>query len=373
MMTGRNVLVLPAWYPTEKEPLAGVFVRDHARAAAARGHRMIVVVDAGPSADLRRLFALSEERDERLRVFRLAYRPHTGSVSYLAGVLTVARRLAREGTPIDLLHAHVHGMGWAALLAATPLCDPFVISEHSSEWPRRMITPGALRRARIAFRRASLVCPVDDSLRQAIESYGIRATFRVVPNGVNTAVFYAQAEKVSVPPTRLVNVALHVEVKGLDVLLQAFALVAVEREDLTLELIGEGPLTSDLQSLAEQLGVGGRVRFAGRLAPNEVAKVLRSADVFVLPSLSENLPVALLEALCCGLPIVATSVGGVPTAVGADGELARPGDVEAFANALRAVLGRYEEFDRTSVSRRAIARWSQEAIGDLWDEIYRSV
>jgi glycosyltransferase involved in cell wall biosynthesis len=369
-MSERTVLVLPAWYPTARQPLAGPFVRDHARAAATRGHRVIVVVDEGPRSGLRGLFELSEERDGLLRVVRLAYRPRTGTLAYLPAVLLVARRLAREGTPVDVIHAHIHRMAWPAAIVGALLRRPFVVTENSSEWPRRTITRGALRRARIAFRRAALVCPVNERLQRAIESYGVRARFRIVPNTVNAELFHAPEEGAKTP-TKLVNVALHVEVKALDVLLKALAEVGARRPELELELIGDGPLTPDLQVLASELGIGERVHFAGRAAPAEISEALRAADVFVLSSLSENMPLAVLEALCCGLPVAATDVGGVPEAVGDDGVLAPAGDAEGLAAAIEAVVGRYDRFDRADIAQRAAARWSFEAVGAVWDEIYR--
>jgi glycosyltransferase involved in cell wall biosynthesis len=367
-----TVLVLPAWYPTAEQPLAGVFVRNHARAAAAQGHRVVVVVDEGPHAGIKGLFSLTQEDDGDLRVVRLAYRPRLGRVAFLAGLLAVARRLARAGEPVDLLHAHVHRMGWVATLAGLVLRRPVVITEHSSEWPRDLITREALWRARIAFRRAALVCPVNEELQQAIERHGIQARFRVVPNAVDTSVFHPPREGRATPPSRLVNVALHEELKGIEFLLQAFAQAARE-PGLTLELVGEGTLTPRLQEISRELGLEERVHFTGPASASQVADALRSADVFVLPSLSENLPVALLEALCTGLPVVATNVGGVAGAVLADGEVVAPGDPEALATAIGTVLRDYSGFDRADIAQRAADRWSIEAVGRTWDEIYRSL
>jgi glycosyltransferase involved in cell wall biosynthesis len=335
---------------------------------------MVVLVDEGASDDVRGPITLSEEeRDGDLRVVRLSYRPKAVRLAYLLATLRVARRLSREGTPVDVLHAHIHRMGWPAVLAGAVLRRPVVISENSSEWPRRLMTPAKLRRARIAFRLAALVCPVNRRLQQAIESYEIRARFRIVPNTVDTGVFHPPASTRIHPPVRLINVALHVEVKGLDLLLTAFASVAASRPELTLDLIGEGPLTPVLRRLAAELGVGERVRFAGTATPTEIADRLRSSDIFVLSSLSENMPLAVLEALSCGLPVAATDVGGVPEAVGADGVLAPSGDAAELARAIEEVVSGYGRFDRTDIARRAVARWSFEAVGRTWDEIYRSL
>lgn len=367
------MLVLPAWYPTARQPLLGPYVRDHARAAAEFGHRMVIVVDEGPSGNVRGLSSLAEEQDGPLRIFRLSYRPRGGTLAYLPAVLRVARRLAREGTPVDVLHAHVHRMGWAAVLAGGLLRRPVVITEHSSEWPQRTMTPGALRRARIAFPRAALVCPVSEYLQRAIEAYGIRARFRVVPNTVDTSVFHPASTGCARPPASLINVGLQIELKGLDVLLRAFARTVVRRPELTLELVGDGPAGAELQRLAKSLGVDDRVSFSGPAGRHRVGEALRGSDLFVLSSLMETGPVVVLEALCCGLPVVSTRVGSVPKAVGADGELAEPGDVEGLADAIERALDSYARFDRASIAERAASRSSLAAVGRSWDEVYRSV
>jgi glycosyltransferase involved in cell wall biosynthesis len=372
-MNPQTVLVLPSWYPTARNPLLGPFVRDHVRAAAAYGHRMVVVVDDGVDHDLTRPFALAEEPDGDLRVFRLTYRVRTGLFGYVPAALSVARQLAREGTPVDILHAHIHRMGWAAVVLGTALRRPTVITENSSGWPRRLMTAGEVWRARIAFPRAALVCPVNKRLQEAIESYGVQGRFRVVPNTVDAHLFRPRGSRSSATPKKLVNVSLHVAVKGLDVLLHAFSRLAARDTELTLELIGEGPLTPDLRQLAKGLGLDERVRFPGLASPPEIADALRASDAYVLSSLSENMPLAVLEALCCGLPVAATDVGGVPEAVGRDGALAPPGDVDGLATAMRAVLDEYERFDRADIARRAATRYSFEAVGGVWDEVYGSL
>ncbi len=347
-------------------------MRDHVRAAAAYGHRMVVLVDEGPSAEVRGLVGLSEERDGDLRLVHLAYRPRAVRLAGVLAALLVARRLRREGTPVDVLHAHIHRMGWVAVLAGMALRRPVVISENSSEWPRRLMTPGRLRRARLALEHATLVCPVNHRLQEAIEAYGVRARFRVVPNTVDTQVFHPGRGREN-GDLRLVNVARHVQVKRLDVLLDGFATVAGARPDVTLDLVGDGPLTSELVRQAAELGVTDRVRFHGAATPEQIAERLRASHAFVLSSDSENMPLAVIEALCCGLPVAGTDVGGVPEAVGEDGALAPPGDPAALAGAIESVLSQLELFDGAEIHRRAAARWSFEAVGAQWDEIYREL
>jgi glycosyltransferase involved in cell wall biosynthesis len=286
----------------------------------------------------------------------------------------VVRRLRREGTAVEVIHAHIHRMAWPAVIVGALLRRPVVVTENSSEWARRTMTSGALRRAKISFRRADLVCPVNRLLQRAIESYGIHAEFRIVPNTVDTDVFHPpDTKRLSAPPARLVNVAFHVEVKALDVLLRAFAIVVEHRAQLELTMIGEGPLTPDLAELAGDLGVAEQVHFIGNRQPAAIAEVLRASDVFVLSSLSENMPLSVIEAMCCGLPVAATNVGGVPEAVGEFGVLAPPSDPKALATAIDSVLAEYDRFDRAEIARRSASRFSFEAIGRTWSEIYAAL
>jgi L-malate glycosyltransferase len=335
---------------------------------------MVVIVDAGSSGRPRGLFTLDEERDGGLRVVRLSYRKRVAAVGFLLGARAVARRLAREGSPVDVIHAHVHWMGWAAFILGVLLRRPTVISEHSSEWVQGQVTKAALRRAKISFGRAALVCPVSFALQRAIESYGIRARFRVVPNTVDTGVFHPPSKRAPGPPTRLVNVALHRDVKGVDILLHAFARVVQRRPTLTLDLIGEGPQTPDLQRLIAELGIEKRVHVLGAMEPAQVAAALRASDLFVLPSRNETLGASVIEALASGVPVVATNVGGVPEVVGPeDGMLAGANDIDQFAEGIESVVDDYDRFDGDAIAQRARDRFSFDAIGRAWDQIYTSV
>ncbi|WP_408897270.1 glycosyltransferase [Nocardioides sp. R1-1] len=131
------------------------------------------------------------------------------------------------------------------------------------------------------------------------------------------------------PVRRLVTVtALDQPYKGIDVLLRAMSHLG---SDVTLSVVGGGRLLADLDRLAGDLGLGERVRFVGQLTgAAAVRAALDGADAFVLPSLTEGLPRALIEAMARGLPCVGTDVGGIPELLPAEA-LCRPGDEHALA------------------------------------------
>lgn len=127
-----------------------------------------------------------------------------------------------------------------------------------------------------------------------------------------------------------------VEAKGFEHLVSSMSMVANKRDDVFCLIIGEGHLRSAIEQKIAQLGLTQRVRLCGFREPDEVLKIVKASDVFVLPSLTEGTPISLLEAAALGRPIIASRVGGIPDIV-RDGEqalLVEPGDETALAEAI---------------------------------------
>jgi glycosyltransferase involved in cell wall biosynthesis len=129
-----------------------------------------------------------------------------------------------------------------------------------------------------------------------------------------------------------------VPLKGLVYLLRAVTTLRPEFPNLRLEIAGRGPLQRDLEREADQLGLAEQVSFLGW--QTDLGPILRSWDIFVMPSLEEGLPIAVLNAMAEGLPIVSTSVGGLPELIedGRTGYLVPPHDPLALARALRCLI-----------------------------------
>jgi glycosyltransferase involved in cell wall biosynthesis len=141
---------------------------------------------------------------------------------------------------------------------------------------------------------------------------------------------------------RLLFVGRLEAVKGVDILLRAFARIHHAHPEARLSIIGDGERRSDLEQLADDLGTAGSVRFHGWTAEAEVRAALAASTALVIPSVwPENLPTVALEAIGVGRPIVASRVGGMPELIdeGRTGFLTRPYDVGELASALDALLG----------------------------------
>ncbi|MGQ9682322.1 MAG: glycosyltransferase [Anaerolineae bacterium] len=145
--------------------------------------------------------------------------------------------------------------------------------------------------------------------------------------------------------------------KGTDVLLEAVARCVGSGRDIELAIVGDGRYRPQLAARAAALGLADRVVFRGRLPPGEAVRAeLDRADLFVLPSRSEGLPKALLEAMARGLPCIASAVGGIPELLAKD-DLVAPGDVEQLACKISSVLD--EPGRMVAMSARNLRRASE--------------
>jgi len=158
------------------------------------------------------------------------------------------------------------------------------------------------------------------------------------------------------------------KVKRVGVLLTAL----VDVPEVSLLLAGSGPEHGPLQQLSADLGVSDRVEFRGHVA--EPAEIFREADLFVLPSAAEALPLSLLQAMSSGLPVIATRVGGIPEIVrpGTDGLLVPPDDPSALAGALRELATSPQQrlTMGANARERVVTEFSLESCVDHLLEVY---
>jgi N-acetyl-alpha-D-glucosaminyl L-malate synthase BshA len=162
-------------------------------------------------------------------------------------------------------------------------------------------------------------------------------------------------------------------VKRVPDIIRAFAKI-VPQVPAVLVLAGDGPQRPEVEAEVERLGLGERVRFLGKV--DAVAELLRSADLFLLPSASESFGLSALEAMACGVPVVGTEVGGLREVVrnGETGALVPVGDVDALAARSIELLtdGRRWAAARAAAIRRAEG-FSAERVVPMYEDLYRRV
>lgn len=201
---------------------------------------------------------------------------------------------------------------------------------------------------------------VSNNMKSDIEtSFQIQNVF-VLKNGYNSNLFcyvsgnrFDRAKKI-----RLITVGNLFSVKGHDILLNALKKLD---HNYLLTLVGDGILRSEYEDFVHNNDLTDRVRFAGRVPIEEVKNYLSQADIFCMPSRSEGMPAAPLEAMACGLPVIATRVGGLPEMIidGFNGYLFEPESPESLAQAITRAR-------HTSWDHAGIAKWAAQNYG--WDK-----
>jgi teichuronic acid biosynthesis glycosyltransferase TuaC len=269
--------------------------------------------------------------------------------------------------PDLILSYYVYPDGYAALSAGRRLGVPVILGAIGSDI-NRIPDPISGLLTRKALREASFVLTVSEHLReQAIQLGAPAERTQAVRNGCDTSVFHLSKRSEARADLGLegeseivIFVGWLAPTKGLRELLDAVIRLAVSRPRLQLFCIGEGDLRAELEDRAGQAGVGNQVRFLGRRSSSEVAQWLAAGDVFCLPSYAEGCPNSVIEALACGRPVVATSVGGIPELVDSgSGILVAPRDSATLAKALSDALSR--TWDETGISERFRRGWDQVA------------
>jgi glycosyltransferase involved in cell wall biosynthesis len=368
-----KVLVFVNYYPSPERPSQGAFVREYARAAALYADVAVLCNDGG-TRDHPPGHALADGVQDGLRTIRLSYRRPPGPLPhahYRLGIRAALRRLAADGFRPDIVHGHYYLAGGTAVRIGRRRGVPVVISEHSSTFPAANVTGLHRWRAKRTLERASLVCPVSSHLEEHIRATGIHPRSRVVANAVDTDVFRPPIERPARrgDPIRLAFVAVIRAGKGLHELLRALA--GIDERRWRLDIAGDGPARGETERLAAELGLSKRVNFKGALTKPDVAALLQQSDLFVLPSHAETQGVVLLEAMACGLPVLATKVGGVPEIVDdRSGILVPPGDEEALSGALRRMFDEFERYDGRAIAEHAHSRFGYPAIGRRLSDIY---
>ena len=297
-------------------------------------------------------FNVPENRGERLgRVPGLLWNACRTDPALCARALNVGRFGAYSlkllyaiqpflGRPFDVLQCHYGLMGnLGAALKQVGIGRKLVVMFHGADIRDGLERGGKLYRP--VFRNADAILAISRYNSENLLRFGAKPhTVVRHPVGIDAGLFRERTADRPTPPSRVVilTVARLVEVKGVDVGIRAVGILARKRPDLAVEyrVAGDGPQRDELRALAQRLGLEGTVRFLGAMPHDEVIREMEAADLYLMPSRAEALPVALMEALCAGLPAVATRVGSADEVLpdGRAGLLVPPEDADALADEL---------------------------------------
>lgn len=296
----------------------------------------------------------------------------------LDSATTRALRVQMQRHPRTLLHVHGYKSAFYALRARRSFPGvPIVSTLHGwvtntrALWVYRLLELWMLR-------HIQRVCIVSESMRQPLREAGISdERIVLIENGIDTARFRVgdsamSRDELSIPDDAFVfgGVMRFSAEKNPLGLLDAFAQVLVDAPRAWLVLAGDGPQRGEFEECLRQYGHAGRVRLLG--ARRDPERVYPLFDCFVMPSLSEGLPLALLEAMACERQVIATDVGQIATVLdGLDAQLVTAGNTDTLVEAMRQALSRQTR--TTQLRRRVEARYSVARMAHDYTAVYRAL
>lgn len=363
-----KILMITSIYPTKQHPDYGTFVKNIHDLYLEAGHQVTLVA-------FQRRCGKIEKLRETLRFFSRIRRELSHQSDYdlinlqypYLAALPVSRYLSRIRIPL-----------WVSLHGSDVFHDS--LSKRLLGKPTERILRGCTR----------IIVPSEFFARKVSQVFQLSADrFRVIPSGgYDGRIFYpqesdpardpargsnprgAQGSELQLPGLRRIGFASRlVEGKGWRVLLKAFAAIAAEKEleNCRLILAGSGVDAEGIRNLASELGLGDRVDLIGAQKPAQLADFYRTLDLFVFPTLfEESLGMVGIEAMACGIPVVASASGGVSGYIrdGVDGFLVPPGDMNALAQAIlniaRYDAEQYQELTASAV--RGAAGYERNAV-----------
>jgi glycosyltransferase involved in cell wall biosynthesis len=383
-----HVLIIPSWYPDDREDIKGSFFREQAISLKKIGVDVgVVSLQLCSLRKWRALFTcrygISFEIDEGVPTYRkygVDWFPRIRTLQWSRarsyGMEVVERYISQYGIP-DIIHVHsMFNAGSIALEVKSRYGVPYVITEHSSIFGLKGVNKAqlslALNVSKHAERRFAVSSKLALLLEKTIDMSG--GCWDVMPNIVNESFLDYPLENNQKFLFTFLNVCILSENKRVDLLIKGFAQAFKGQENCRLRIGGDGEQRKVLESLVKELGVLKQVEFLGLLSREDVKQEMHSANTFVLTSDYETFGVVLIESLALGVPVIATRCGGPEDIVREeDGILIKKGDVAGMASAMKDMYNLNFFYTKHHIRNSCRQRFSEKVISKKILKVYSEI
>lgn len=369
-----SILFTSGWYPSKAHRTLGNFVQRHAEAVATRCDVWVLYVASMPQ--WQGPPRLEEHCEKNVNTVIVYCR--TGFFAKRKAFIKGAYHLMRsKKIRFDAVHHNVlWPHGWQPRWLHSKFKLPYIVTEHWTGYDPVNVgkrSPLLAWMSKFGARKASFLCPVTLDLQQKMIDFGIHGNYRVVPNVVDTRLFsLAQPESDRV---RFLHVSSLVDGhKNISGILRVWKKISDRLTAVHLTIGGDGPIEHWKQQ-AINLGIRpDSIDYFGETTWEGVAQKMESSHALLLFSNYENLPCVIVEALACGLPVISTRVGGISEHILAErGILVERGDENGLEHAIETMANNIHTYDKSALRNYALERFSNEAVAEAFEEVYRSV
>lgn len=378
------ILWLPSWYPNKLEPYNGDFIQRHAKAAALTNRiHVLFVSEIEMQENHKTEWNQTQELVEQIIYFKkkkgLLSKVRKQVVWGRLFLTSLKKHFQTFGKP-SCVHIHVP---WKAGLVGLYLKWrynlKFVVTEHWGIY-NSIVEDNINNRPfylRIALKKilsqAHAFLSVSAYIIKQVNKFAnIRETY-IIPNVVDTTLFKLGETKHL--KFTFIHVSNMVPLKNVRGIIEAFSILYKERKIRDIQLVMIGNQNDIYKKMAEEQGLlNETIFFRGEISYNEVAKEMRLAHCLILNSNIENSPCVISEALCCGLPVIATNVGGVPEMLqSTNGILIPSNSITALVMAMEKMKAEYPKYELEEISAKASLKYNYDSISQMFNYLYCSL
>ncbi|MCB9321693.1 MAG: glycosyltransferase [Lewinellaceae bacterium] len=271
---------------------------------------------------------------------------------------------------VDVIHAHCLWGGFVAQRIASRIKVPVVYTEHHSGILEHPLSQTELSTYQKIIHHSTEITAVSSTLAKVLQPFTPNKPVRIIPNFVDENLFTIQKT-----PKRngfhFICIGDLIPIKQIDRLIRAFDIICKKHPDWHLHIIGDGPLKSDLTNLMNGLNLTEMITFHGRQPNTEIPRLLNESHVLISTSKHETFGITILEALCCGLPVIVTPSGGPDQLVNSDNGILLGNDsVESIAEGMSVMHMQYGNYTALEIRKRTLIQYSRRATIEAYKSLY---
>ena len=381
----KSVLFLPSWYPSRLDAFTGDFIQRHAKALSLFTTVQVVFIVRDKNRILTDSIKIEETHSGNLTETIIYYACKNYSLKLVDKFIAMRKYrsvykqyfLDFQAGLFTAVHVHVpYKAGLVALWLKKKYNLDYYVTEHWAGYDKTNAdnffsrSPAFRYIIKKILRNSKLVTSVSEDLARKLTGIANGIKTIVIPNVVNEQLFYLEPERPKL--FRFIHyVSSWKGQKNTEGILHVLSELQKVRRDW--ECIMYGPAENELIKLVNISGLNDKVKFTGEISYEQVAGIVRSASSFVSFSNYENQPCSILEALCCGVAVIATRVGGIPEIINSqNGILIDPGNEPQLLEAMKMMIQHHCNFDRRAIAKDAKTRFSYSAVGRQLHSLYGS-
>jgi glycosyltransferase involved in cell wall biosynthesis len=384
-----KILFLARWYPDRYDPMMGLFIKRHAEVAAGFADVAVLYLRGAPDKPFG--YVIEKKVERGVITIEVYYGTKSTlpafAVKIIAAYLFISAFIKGYRFVLDtwgkpeIIHVNIlTRLGVFALWLKWFRGISYVVTEHWSRYlPITNTYKGLFRKfqTKIVVRNAKAVSTVSVNLAEAMQNHGLyNKHYMVLPNVVDVGAYVPLSGRMVNTKKRFIHISCFEDrSKNISGLLRVICKLAALRNDFECIMVGEGIDLEKMKSIAVHLGLKEPLlRFTGLLENENLIDIYQNADFMVMFSNFENMPVVISESFSCGLPVVATSVGGIPEYINPEnGRLVAARDEAALLEAISYMLDHYLDFDKNQIRQFAIDNFSHQAVAEKLQVLYNYV